>query len=158
AIVRNFMTSHAIRAMSVAVARRGTLLARRGYTWAEPGYPITQPDTLFRVASVSKLFTCAAIDRLASTGALSLNATAFPLLGITSKLLPSQTPDPDIGRITVLDLAIRRSGMQHDFGADPRTIAVRIGSAVMPSRSDLVRYVYGEPLIARPGTGDNYSN
>jgi CubicO group peptidase (beta-lactamase class C family) len=28
----------------------------------------------------------------------------------------------------------------------------------MPSRSELTRYIYGEPLIARPGTGDNYSN
>jgi CubicO group peptidase (beta-lactamase class C family) len=158
AVVQNFMTSHAVRAMSVAVGRRGTIVATRGYTWAEPGYPVTQPDTLFRVASVTKLFTSAAIDQLAASGALSLNTTAFPFLGITSKLLPSQTPDPDIGRITVLDLARRRSGMQHDFGADFRTIASQIGSPVTPSRADLVRYVYGEPLIARPGTGDNYSN
>ena len=54
ALVSKFMKAHAIRAMSVAIAREGTLIANRGYTWAEPNYPITQPDTLFRVASVSK--------------------------------------------------------------------------------------------------------
>ena len=60
AVVLRFMKAHAIRAMSVAFAREGTLTGNRGYTWAEPNYPITQPDTLFRVASVSKIFTCAA--------------------------------------------------------------------------------------------------
>ncbi|PYR78777.1 MAG: hypothetical protein DMF86_05075 [Acidobacteria bacterium] len=158
AIVGGFMVAHAIRAMSVAVARAGVVVANRGYTWAEPDYPTTQPDTLFRVASVTKIFTCAAVDRLVKTGALSLNAAAFGFLGIISKLLPSQTPDPDIDKITVFQLARRRSGLQRDFGADLRTIASRIGIPVMPSRSDLVRYLYGEPLIARPGTGDNYSN
>ncbi|MGH8550751.1 MAG: serine hydrolase [Methylococcales bacterium] len=59
AMVQGFMVAHAIRAMSIAVARNGVLVARRGYTWAEPGYPVTQPDALFRVASVSKIFTCA---------------------------------------------------------------------------------------------------
>jgi CubicO group peptidase (beta-lactamase class C family) len=158
AIVRAFMAEHAIRAMSVAVARAGAVVANRGYTWAEPGYPITQPDTLFRVASVTKIFTCAAIDHLVTTGALAFNTPAFGFLGITSKLLASQTPDPDVGRITVLDLAIRQSGLERDFGVDLRTIASLIGITVTPPRVDLVRYIYGEPLIARPGTGDNYSN
>lgn len=157
-IVRSFMTAHAIRAMSVAVARGGVMVAKRGYTWAEPGYPITQPGTLFRVASVSKIFTCAAVDRLMNTGRLASNAAAFRFLGVTSKLLPTQTPDPDIDNITVQQLAMRRSGLQHDFGADLRTMANRIGIPVMPSRWDLVRYIYGEPLIARPGAADNYSN
>lgn len=157
-IVRTFMSEHAIRAMSIAVARGGLMVAKRGYTWAEPGYPITQPGTLFRVASVSKIFTCAAIDQLMNSGRLASNTAAFPFLGITSKLLPSQTPDPDINNIAVQQLAMRRSGLQRDFGADLRTIASRIGIAETPSRWDLVRYIYGEPLIARPGAADNYSN
>jgi CubicO group peptidase (beta-lactamase class C family) len=122
-------------------------------------YPVTQPDTLFRIASVSKIFICAAIDRLIQTGLISSSSRAFGFLGITSKLLSSQVPDPDIDKITVNDLATRRSGLQHDYGADFRTIAARIGRpTVMPTRNDLVCYIYGEPLIARPGTGDNYSN
>jgi CubicO group peptidase (beta-lactamase class C family) len=157
-IVRWFMTTHAIRAMSVAVARAGSLVANRGYTWAEPSYPITQPGALFRVASVSKLFTCAAIDSLVQAGALTLQTPAFAFLGITSKLLPSQTPDPDVGTITVLHLAKRMSGLAHDFGVDLRTIAARLSKTTTPTRDDLVRYVYAEPLVARPGTGDNYSN
>ena len=158
AVVLRFMKAHAIRAMSVAFARAGTLTGNRGYTWAEPNYPITQPDTLFRVASVSKIFTCAAIDRLVATGTLNLTTQAFGYLGIASTLLTTQTADPDIGKITIRDLATRQSGLQHDFGADFRMIASRLGQSFMPTRTQLVSYVYGEPLMARPGSGDNYSN
>ena len=158
AIAMKFMKAHAIRAMSVAVAREGVLIANQAYTWAEQSYPVTQPATLFRVASVSKIFTCAAIDRLATTGKLSVATRAFAFLGISSKLLTTQTPDPDIDTITVLQLAKRRSGLQRDFGADFRLIASRLGQSTMPTRAQLVEYVYGEPLLARPGTLDSYSN
>ena len=36
------------------------------------------PDTPFRVASVSTLFTCAAIDRLVLTGGVSFDSPLFP--------------------------------------------------------------------------------
>lgn len=159
AAAMQFMKARTIRAMSVAIAREGTLLANRGYTWAEPGYPITQPDTLFRVASVSKMFTCAAIDRLVTTGALNLTTPAFAFLGITGRLLPDQVPDPDIAKITVGNLALEKSGLQHDFGVDFRAIASRLGQGVTPTRTQLVQYLYGEPLVARPGSDAvNYSN
>jgi CubicO group peptidase (beta-lactamase class C family) len=157
-VVSRFMKAHDIRAMSVAIARAGTLSGNRGYTWAQPSYPITQPDTVFRVASVTKIFTCAAIDRLVTTGALTFATPAFGFLGITSSLLPTQTPDAEIDQITVLQLATRTSGLQRDFGVDFRSIASRLGQTVPPTRAQLVAYVYGEPLFARPGTVDHYSN
>jgi len=157
-VVMRFMKAHAIRAMSVAIARAGSVVGKRGYTWAETAYPITQPDTLFRVASVSKIFTCAAIDRLVATGPLTFTTPAFGFLGITGRLLPTQTPDSDIDKVTVGQLAARRSGLQRDFGADFRSIAGRLGQTVMPTRAQLVSYIYGEPLAARPGAVDSYSN
>jgi CubicO group peptidase (beta-lactamase class C family) len=161
--VMRFMKAHAIRAMSVAIASEGTLSGHRAYTWAESTYPITQPDTLFRIASVSKLFTCAAIDRLVAAGALSFGTPAFALLGIVGPLLTTQTADPDIGRITVLQLATRVGGLADGFGADLREIAGLLGQTLLPTRDQLCRYVYGEPLVARPGDagpgGDGfYSN
>jgi CubicO group peptidase (beta-lactamase class C family) len=129
ALVSKFMKARSIRAMSVAFAREGTLTGNRGYTWAEPNYPITQPGTLFRVASLSKIFTCAAIDRLVATGTLNFTTQAFGYLGIASTLLTTQTADPDIGKITIRDLAKRTSGLQRDFGADFRMIASRLGQS-----------------------------
>ena len=169
AVVLRFMKAHAIRAMSIAFAREGTLTGNRGYTWAEPNYPITQPDTRFRIASVAKLFTCAAISRLEKTRRLTFETRAFAFLGITDKFLPSQTPDPDIGKVTILQLATELSGLARDFGTaanggnDFREISGRIGQATVPTRDQLVRFLYGEPLKRRPGEtaepeDERYSN
>jgi CubicO group peptidase (beta-lactamase class C family) len=158
AAVRSFMTAHAIRAGSVAVARNGSILASRGYTWAEPNYPVTQPTTLFRIASLSKIFTAAAIDRLVIAGRLTWNTPAFGFLGINSALLASQMPDPLVSNITIGQLVLRQSGLQRDFDNDPRGIAGKLGITTTPTRDTLVRYLYGQPIDHAPGTGDLYSN
>jgi CubicO group peptidase (beta-lactamase class C family) len=154
--IKRFMFDHDIRALSIAVARGGEVTARRGYTWAMPDYPITQPDTLFRVASVSKLFTCAAINQLVTTGALSFDTHAFPYLGVVA--LPLIPADRDINSITVKHLATRKSGLQHDVESEIRTIAKLFGTLSRPTRAQVLQFIFGTPLVARPGTGDNYSN
>ncbi len=157
-VVRDFMTAHAIRAGAVAVVRGERLAVTCGYTWAEGGYSSVQPDTPFRIASLSKIFTTAAVAHLVSAGTLAWNTPAFPFLGITTKLLPSQTPDAAISTITVRQLIERRSGLARDFGADLRTIAGQLGLTTPPSRDQLVRYLYGQPLASPPGTAELYSN
>lgn len=154
--IKRFMFAHDIRALSLAVARGGAVTARRGYTWAMPDYPITQPGTLFRVASVSKIFTCAAIDQLVKTGALSLDTFAFPYLGITA--LPFTHPDRDINSITVGQLATRKSGLKDDVEFEIRDIAKLFGTTSRPTRQHVLQYIFGTPLVARPGTDDKYSN
>ena len=154
--IKRFMFDHDIRASSFAVARGGELTARRGYTWAMRDYPITQPDTLFRVASVSKLFTCAAVNQLVTTGALSFDTQAFPYLGVVA--LPLIPADRDINSITVKHLATRKSGLPHDVESEIRNIAKLFGTLSRPTRAQVLQFIFGTPLLARPGTSDNYSN
>ena len=168
--VRQFMSAHAIRAGSLAVVRGAEILVSRGYTWAEDGYAVTQPNARFRLASVSKAFAAAAITRLVATGRLAWNTQAYPFLGITSALLPDQTPDPAVNTITVDHLVNRRSGLTHarvtesgvvrtfEPSADLRTVAARLGRTTMPTRDDLVRYMYGEAPDFPPGSQQAYSN
>ena len=156
AVIRRWMFDHDIRALSVAIAHDGAVLGKRGYTWALPDYPITQPDTLFRVASVSKLFTCAAVDRLVATGALSFDTRAFPYLGVAAP--PLLHVDPDMDNITVRHLAMRQSGLRDDVEGDMRAIAKLFSMTTRPTLSQVLEYIYMTPLVARPGTGDNYSN
>ena len=66
----------------------------RGYTWSEDGYQVTQPNSRFRLASLSKAFTAAAIGRLVSMGRLAPNTQAYPFLGITNRLPPDQYARP----------------------------------------------------------------
>jgi CubicO group peptidase (beta-lactamase class C family) len=159
-IVRGFMAAHAIRAGAVACGRNGNVVLARGYTWAEAGYPATGPVTLFRIASLAKIFTAACIAQLVATGRLAWNTQAFPFLGINGAMLPTQMPDPLIKTITVQQLVLRRSGLRRDWdgGNDLRRIASKLGIATTPTRDQLVRYMYGEPLVFPPGTADQYSN
>lgn len=154
--IKLFMFEHDIRALSVAIAKGGAVIGTRGYTWAMPDYPITQPATLFRVASVSKIFTCAAIDKLVMTGALHLETQAFPYLGVIK--LPLIPTDRDINSITVKHLALRQSGLKDDVEVEIRSIAKLFGTTSRPTRAQVLQYIFGTPLVARPGTGDNYSN
>lgn len=160
ASVRGFMNTHAMRAGAVTVGRNGTIVLGRGYTWAEPGYPATTPATLFRIASIAKIFTAACIARLVETGRLTWSAQAFPFLGINAPLLSSQSPDPLTKTITVQQLVLRRSGLRRDWdgGNDLRSIAGKLGISTTPTRDQLVRYIYGEPLVSSPGSSDQYSN
>jgi CubicO group peptidase (beta-lactamase class C family) len=71
AYMQSRMTSRGVRAGSIAITRHGRLVYARGYTWAEAGYPITQPTSLFRVASVAKVSTAIAIHELVERGTTS---------------------------------------------------------------------------------------
>ena len=62
AVFQSVKTAQQIRAASVAVASGRTIYAKRAYTWAEPGSAATTTTTTFRLASVSKLFTAAAVQ------------------------------------------------------------------------------------------------
>src|SRR2546423_14379764 len=62
--ILNFMKANGIRAGQFVVAKDGAIKLTRAYTHAESTFPAVRPDTLFRLASVSKAFTCAAIQKL----------------------------------------------------------------------------------------------
>lgn len=78
--VQSIMQKHNVRAGSLAIVKDSKLVFARGYTWAEPGYPITQPTSLFRIASCSKPLTKIAIYQLVEQGKLSLDDRIQPIL------------------------------------------------------------------------------
>lgn len=158
-LLKSFMRDNGIRAGAVCARRAGKVAILRGYTWAEPGYPQTLPDTPFRLASLSKLFTCAAVDWLVSAGKLHLGDSAFGYLGVPAPLPPGAKPDPKIGAITIGHLVNHNSGMER--GIDHMTIAKDLGLSGAPSQLDILRWVYCRPLLSAPGSApidSQYSN
>ena len=150
-LFRNFMAENGIRAGALAICRNGAPLVRRGYTWAENGYAVTQPGSLFRFASLSKLFTAAAIDRLVQTGRLTLETAAYPLLGITAARLPGQTPDPRTSAVTVRQLIDHVSGLNQTRTFNLRDAAAALGLTRRLTKRDLAELCFGEPLDYPPG-------
>lgn len=160
-VMRTFMQRNGVRAGVLAVRRDGALKLSSGYTWAEAGYPMTQPDSLLRLASVSKAFTCAAIQALVTDYGFDLNTAVFRYLGITSVALPDQVKDVRIDSVTVRHLVDHTGGWVRGVsGLDPvfagRGIALALGLPGRVSKRDVARYMYGQPLQYNPGDSVTY--
>jgi CubicO group peptidase (beta-lactamase class C family) len=80
-VVPAFMEKWRIPGGAVAVVKDGRLVLARGYGWAdrEAGRRV-EPDSLFRIASLSKSITAAAVLELAEAGRLGLDDRVFQLL------------------------------------------------------------------------------
>ncbi|HYE28052.1 MAG TPA: serine hydrolase [Allosphingosinicella sp.] len=158
-LFRIYMRESGTRAGALCAIHNGRVIAERGYTWAEPGYPVTQPNSRFRLASLSKMITCAALQALHDQEKLNWTDHAFPLLGVSSALPSGTKADPRINTITIEQLIGGQSGLQREIAY--RDIGRVLKRVFGPTRSDLVRYVYGLPLRFPPGQPagiDGYSN
>jgi CubicO group peptidase (beta-lactamase class C family) len=146
-----------IRAGTLAVTSLGKILFERGYTWAEPGYPITQPNSIFRLASVGKAFTAALAYELVQAGAIRLDTRVFPYLDLGAFARKGRASDPRLNDITVKNLIDMRSGLPRNT-ADIRDIAHALGLHRTPTLQEVIGYMLGEPLQFAPGTSESYSN
>ncbi len=158
AVIADVAQRFGARAASVAVARNGALRVARAYTWAEPGYPVTQPSSVFRVASISKLFASALATRQIADGLLTSGTSLFDTLGSPTPLPTTATPDANSAKVTVGNVLDQNSGLQRDLnGARFRDVSIAAGHNGPPTLDEVVRYIRGLPLIAGPGMG-SYSN
>jgi hypothetical protein len=127
AMVIDLMKRWSLVGASLAVAKDGRLVFARGHGFSdlERQVPV-QPDSLFRIASVSKPITSAAVLSLVEHGRLDLNARAFELL---ESLKPPRgaAVDPRLATITVRQLLWHAGGWDRDRSFDPMFSGVSIG-------------------------------
>jgi N-acyl-D-amino-acid deacylase len=144
---------------SVAIAKDGKLAYARGFGWAdvEAREPV-RPNTLFRIASVSKPITSVAIMRLVEQGKLRLDDRAFDLLDFQ----PPENGDQRIEEITIDQLLEHRGGFDRGMSGDPmfmsRRIADEMGVESPPDAETIVRWMARRPLDFDPGERSVYSN
>ncbi|HEY8021713.1 MAG TPA: serine hydrolase domain-containing protein, partial [Thermoanaerobaculia bacterium] len=112
-IVPALLAKWGVPGAAVAVVKDGRLVLARGYGWADrqERRPV-EPDSLFRIASLSKSLTSAAILGLVEEGRLRLDDRAFDLLGLAPR--PGARANPDLRRITLRNLLQHSGGWDRD--------------------------------------------
>jgi CubicO group peptidase (beta-lactamase class C family) len=159
--MRQYMKERSIPAGTLAVSRGGRLLLARGYGSADAaGRRPLRPEDPLRIASVTKPITAAAVHTLVREKKLSLDAKAFPLLGLRPP--PGQRPDPRLNDITIRNLLDHQGGWDRDKAFDPMfrplEVAAAFGKPGPAGPTDVIRYMMGQPLQFAPGSRTCYSN
>ena len=79
--ITSLMNKYRIPGGAVAVAKNGKLVLAHGYGMADvEAHQTVSPDSLFRVASLSKPFTAVAVLKLVEQGKLHLDDKPFSML------------------------------------------------------------------------------
>ena len=141
------ITEHRTAGVSVAVVKNGRTLLAKGYGFAdlENDIPAT-PQTVYRIGSITKQFTAAAIMRLMEQGKLSLDDTL-------QKFLPSYPTQGN--RVTVRHLLNHTSGIKSYTGMGPKwSRLMRIDLAP----DSMVALFANEPFDFKPGEQWLYDN
>ncbi len=163
--MENLLTTNQIPGAALAVSYKGALIYARGFGYADTASTTpVQPDSLFRVASITKSFTAAVVLKLIEQGKLQIDQPAFALLS-DLKPAPGKTVTPDLASITIRELLSMTSGLidnSSTIGPDPVFNTVAIAAAMKapsPANCDtVIRYELSQPLQSLPGTTYAYSN
>jgi CubicO group peptidase (beta-lactamase class C family) len=149
---------------AVAVVHNGKLFYARGFGYADVTNKVSvAPDALFRIASVSKPITSAAIMKLVEDGKLALDDRVAPLIAHLTPA-PGATVDPRWEQITIRQLLDHTGGWDRDKpgGFDPMFVsavaAAAVGAPAPASAETIIRYMKGKPLDFNPGEKFVYSN
>jgi CubicO group peptidase (beta-lactamase class C family) len=156
-----YMTELDYGAGSLALYRDEEMELVRGYGWGdrERTEPV-DPQAMYRIGSISKLFTADAVLRLVEAGELALEDEFYPLLSVDP---PDGEPaDERIREVTVEQLLNHAGGWNRFENANPLfnplVVVESLGLDDTPARDDFVRYVLDQPLQFDPGTDNVYSN
>lgn len=157
--MRTFMQARHISAGQLAVTYKGRLVLARGYGNDSP--ETIQPTSLFRVASLSKSLTAAALVRLAQDGKLSLGDPIGKYVDLTPPA--GQAVDPRLANVSLWRILQHTGGWDRDLtNFDPlfkdRVIARSLGVPLELTHADVIRFMSGQPLHHDPGSYVSYSN
>jgi N-acyl-D-amino-acid deacylase len=160
--IEALMEEYGVPGGALALAKDGRLVLAQAYGRACAGSNLpVRPDSLFRIASVSKPLTAVAILTLVEAGRLDLDDRAFALLDHLQPL-DGETPDPRLQDITVRHLLQHSAGWDRGRSFDPmyspRATAHLTPDQLPASCPDIIRAMLGRRLDFAPGTDYAYSN
>lgn len=163
-IVAKYMADSSAPGASLAITDRGRLVYSRGFGYADVGArEQVKPESLFRIASISKPFTAVAILQLVEQGKLSLDTPIYSLLDEYEPFVkPGVVVDERNSEITIEHLLQHRGGWDRDVSFDAMFMAVpfarNLGARAPAGPTEVIRNMLGLPLDFTPGERYAYSN
>lgn len=160
-----FMRERRIPCATLAIAREGEeIVYSRGFGYADKGRKrVIQPDDPFRLASVVKPITAAAVRKLIAEKKIHLGDKAFDLIDVDyPRHFAPADRDPRLEKITLDHLLSHRGGWDRNKAFDPmfRTweIAEALKRPAPPGPKEVIAYMLGQKLQFMPGSQNSYSN
>jgi N-acyl-D-amino-acid deacylase len=161
--MKSFMAEHQIPGGQLAIVKNGKLVYARGFGWAdrEAKEPV-QPESLFRIASVSKPITAVAILKLVDQGKLKLDDKVLDHLQYEPHFEEGGKFDERWKQVTIAQCLAHSGGWDRDKSYDPMFQAIRMSKSmqidppILPEH--IIRYQLGQPLDFDPGERYAYSN
>lgn len=141
------METYHIPGATISVVKDGELLFAKGYGYSnlEKREPVMANKTLFRIGSISKVFTWTAVMQLAEAGRLDINADVNTYL--TNLTIPDTYPDP----ITPAHLMTHSAGFEGRGGG-----LVGTAEDIEPLGEGLADFIPAR--VRPPGELAGYSN
>lgn len=140
--VRLVMRTQHVAGLSAGVVRHGEAVYRRGFGWADLGRRTPAgADTVYRIGSLTKAFTAAAVVNLQRSGKLRIEDSAARYV----------SPFPWPQDVTIGELLAQRSGI-------PSYTDTALDRSGTYTPAQLVGAVSSQPLLFAPGSLFSYSN
>jgi N-acyl-D-amino-acid deacylase len=163
-MMQEFLGEHKVPGASVAVTDHGRLVFARGYGYADlKAMQKVEPDSLFRIASISKPVTAIAILQLVDLGKLSLDAKVFDILDFNSNIAAAGDKfEKRLRDVTIEHLLQHRGGWDRDMSFDAMFQSVKFARELnvpTPAKpEDIIRRMLTQSLDFNPGERYAYSN
>lgn len=142
-----WMRDKHVAGITVSVVRDGRILLAKGYGYADVAkrVPVDPERTLFRVGSISKLFTWTGVMQLHEQGKVDLGKDVNGYLDFK---IPATYPQP----ITLLDILTHTPGLEED----PRDLFTEDSLHITPMGTWLPAHMPAR--VRAPATFASYSN
>ena len=149
--------------LSLVVAKDGKLVFAKGYGYADiDNHTPMSTSTLFRMGSINKTLTAAAIMKLIERKKIDLDDPVLPILS-QANVVPETLGDDRMKENTVRQLLQHTAGFDRETSGDPffqpRLLDVARRQGVAPVTCEvIIRDSLSLPLDFPPGTRFAYSN
>ncbi|MGD0524161.1 MAG: serine hydrolase domain-containing protein [Polyangiaceae bacterium] len=142
--------------LAVGLVVDGALVWAKGYGVRDlTARAPVDPDTVFRIASMTKAFTATAVLELRDAGRLSLDA---PVEGVLPEMRGIVYPTRDAPRITLRDLLTHNAGLPPDEPLRAAEDSLVERSKPGPTEDATLKALAGLVLDAPPESKFSYSN